>query len=464
MTVTGARGVRWPTQSGLRHWAAVKPSAATFLPWLVGIGLTALLLRVIYMLTLAPPLWGFADEAFYYHASNMIAQGHGYAQPFLAMFYGRFVPTAVHPPLWPAVLSIVSLFTAPGTGSGSLTGPVAELHRGVSCLCGATVVVLVGLLGRRIGGWRVGLVAAAVAALYPHFIVEDGDLLSEPLYGALVGALLLLSYRFTERPTRRRALALGVLVGFIALTRVEALWFVPVLLLALTWKAGPDRLRLSILAVLGVLLVTAPWTVRNYADFARLVPVANSGAVIDGANNNCAYYGRHIGSWQGQCAKIPHESNLTPEVYLSSQQTTLGLDYARRHAGRAVLVAAVRLLRVWSLYEPGYQSLGAPTIMAVGIGIFYVVLITAVYGLIALHRRGRRMLILIAPAIVTSIAAILGDGLDRLRYEAEVPLIALAAWSFVLLFDRARQAWAGREYRGAGTIRPRSVTTSRPDR
>jgi hypothetical protein len=464
VTVTTDQAVRWPTRRRLPGWEAVRPAATTFWPWLLGIAATAFLLRVVYMLTIAPPLWWLADEAFYYHASNLIVQGHGYSQPLVAVFYGLYRPTALHPPLWPAVLSIVSLFTAPGTGSGSLTGAVADLHRAVGCLCGATVVVLVGLLGRRIGGWRVGLVGAALAALYPHFIIHDGDLLSEPLYGVLIGALVLLGYRFTERPTTSRAFALGLVTGLAALTREEALWFIPVLLIPLAWIAGRNRLRLALLAVLGAVVVIAPWTVRNYFAFHRFVPVANSGAVIDGANNRCAYYGNHLGSWQGECAKVPHETNLSPEIYVSSRQTSDGLDYARRHAARAVLVAAIRLLRVWSLYEPGYESLGPPTLMAAGIGIYYLMLIAAVFGLIALRRRGRRILILIAPVIVTSIAAVLGDGLDRLRYDAEVPLIAVAAWSLVLLFGRARRAWWGRESTAAGRVAPASVTTPGPSR
>ncbi|HEY1590147.1 MAG TPA: glycosyltransferase family 39 protein [Solirubrobacteraceae bacterium] len=431
------------------QWEAVRPSAATFWPWLLGITVTAFLLRILYMLTIAPPLFGLADEAFYYHASDLIVQGHGYSQPLIAVFYGLYRPTALHPPLWSAVLSIVSLFTAPANDTASVTGTAVDVHRGVTCLCGATVVLLVGLLGRRIGGWRVGLVGAAIAALYPHFITLDGDLLSEPLYGAIVGGLVLLSYRFVDRPTRGRAFVLGVFVALAALTRAEGLWFIPVLLIPLAWRAGRDRLRLSLFAVLGALVLLVPWTIRNYAAFHRFVPVANSGAVIAGANNPCTYYGSHIGSWQGDCAKVPGETNLSSEIYVSSKQTSQGIDYARDHAGRAVLVAGARLLRVWSLYDPNYEAIGEPTMLDVGLWVYYVMLVAAVYGLIALRRRGRRILILIAPAIVTSIAAILGDGPDRLRYDAEVPLIAVAAWSFVLLFGRARRAWGGRGSAGA---------------
>ncbi len=189
MTATSQPPVASPLARHLR-WETLKPSAATFWPWLIGITATAFLLRILYMLTIAPPLFGLADEAFYYHASDLIVQGHGYSQPLIAVFYGIYRPTALHPPLWSGVLSIVSLFTAPANDTAGITGTAVDVHRAVTCLCGAAVVLFVGLIGRRIGGWRVGLVGAAIATLYPHFITLDGDLMSEPLYGAIVGGLV----------------------------------------------------------------------------------------------------------------------------------------------------------------------------------------------------------------------------------------------------------------------------------
>ena len=120
-----------------------------------------------------------------------MAQGHGYSQPFIAQFTGHLIPTAAHPPLWPALLAVLGLFTAPATGVGHATGAPVDIARILGCALGTGVVLLIGLLGRRIGGWRVGLVAAAIAAVYPHFITIDGFLMSEPLYGVLVGGTLL---------------------------------------------------------------------------------------------------------------------------------------------------------------------------------------------------------------------------------------------------------------------------------
>ena len=51
--------------------------------------------------------------------------------------------------------------------------------------------MLVGLLGRRAGGERLGLLAAGLCAVYPLMIAVDGALMSETLYGPLIAVALL---------------------------------------------------------------------------------------------------------------------------------------------------------------------------------------------------------------------------------------------------------------------------------
>ena len=166
---------------------------------------------------------------------------------------------------------------------------------------------------------------------------------------ASVGAIVLLSYRFVERPTQGRVFALGVLAGLAALTREEALWFIPVLLIPLAWKAGRGRLRLCLLAVLGALVVVAPWTVRNYFAFHSFVPVANSGAVIDGANNHCAYYGNHIAKEPGRSVfSQPTGGWKPPEPGCSS----LVLHQIRNAAPQAINPASIAGAPTGSL-DPG---------------------------------------------------------------------------------------------------------------
>ncbi len=64
--------------------------------------------------------------------------------------------------------------------------------------------MLIALIGKRIGGERVGLIAAAaIAALYPLFVAADGAPMSESLYGLLIAASLLVALMLRERHSVR---------------------------------------------------------------------------------------------------------------------------------------------------------------------------------------------------------------------------------------------------------------------
>ena len=83
-------------------------------------------------------------------------------------------PSAGHPPLYPLALSVVSRSAGRARSRTALLGlPL-----------GALTIVLVGLLGRRAGGERLGLMAAGLCAVYPLMVAADGALMSETLYGA----------------------------------------------------------------------------------------------------------------------------------------------------------------------------------------------------------------------------------------------------------------------------------------
>ena len=77
----------------------------------------------------------------------MLADSGRYLQPFMYLYRDRVIPTTEKPPLYPTVLALPSAL-----GLDSYAA-----HRVVSCLLGAAAVVLIGLLGRRVGGPRVGL-------------------------------------------------------------------------------------------------------------------------------------------------------------------------------------------------------------------------------------------------------------------------------------------------------------------
>src|SRR4051794_29520618 len=136
-------------------------------------------------------------------------------------------------------------------------------------------------------------------------IAVDGALMSETLYGPLIAGVLLAAYAVHDRARLWAAALLGALIGLAALTRSEALLFVPLLAWPVAWRAGADgRARLAVAAVATVacVLVVAPWTIRNAVQFDAFVPIStNDATVLAGANCPLTYHGVDLGGWNIKC-------------------------------------------------------------------------------------------------------------------------------------------------------------------
>jgi hypothetical protein len=401
----------------------VTPSGRSFWLRLGLIAAAGLVLRVAYVLALARDVGGAGDYAFYHSTANLLAEGHGFADPFRFVESGGEVePTAGHPPLWPLLLSVASLAGA--------TGEVS--HKLVGCIVGAVVIVAIGVLARRIGGPRMGLLAAGLAAVYPNLIAADGALMSEALYGLFIVMALLAAHWLAERAGPLSAVTLGVIVGLAALTRSEALLLLP-LLAAPIALAGPGRLaaragRLAIVC-LATVVVLAPWTVRNVSAFDRFVLIStNDGSLLAGANCPDTYSGPEMGGWSFDCISSARPGEDDAER--AARWRREGLEYAREHAGRLPMVVPVRILRTWDLYKPRDQVRFAEgrhlTIVRIGVVWFFLLVPLAVLGFIALRGRVAPMLLLATPLMVTLTSA-LGYGVPRLRHAAELSLLVLAA-------------------------------------
>ena len=143
----------------------------------------------------------------------------------------------------------------------------------------ATLVVLYHL-GRRILGPWLGLISAVLLALIP----TAHSLVKVYLGGAVAGGFLvslcaLLLLWFLDHVSVRRGLALGAAIGVAALTQGATIVFSPVAAMLALSSAGPLTWRgwRSAGVIIGAtLLVTSPWTLRNYATFDELILVRNA--------------------------------------------------------------------------------------------------------------------------------------------------------------------------------------------
>jgi 4-amino-4-deoxy-L-arabinose transferase-like glycosyltransferase len=159
----------------------------------------------------------------------------------------------------------------------------------VELLCGLGSILLVYLLGRRIGraagagdGGAVGLLAALGVAVYPPFIHSTGALFSEPAAVlALPAAVLALLWAW-DGPRAPAWLLPGLLFGLTALIRPEYLLVGVALGIFVALGVARERgwrpgLASAALFAAALLLPIAPWAVRNAIVLDRLVPISTGG-------------------------------------------------------------------------------------------------------------------------------------------------------------------------------------------
>jgi 4-amino-4-deoxy-L-arabinose transferase-like glycosyltransferase len=408
----------------------VPASRPGFARWLAAIAAGGLAVRLIYALLATPHLRGLGDAAYYHGLANALAAGRGFVDPAFG------TPTALHPPLFPLVLSVPSLL--------GLDSYLA--HRVAVSLLGTATIVGVGLLGRRVAGERAGLLAAGVAALSPVLVSADSAVMSETLLGLLVVLCALAAYRLVERPSLARGALLGALTGLAALTRGEALLLLVFLALPVALRLPARRAATLVVAAAACAVVLAPWTIRNLSTFEKPVAIStNEGGLIAGANCPRTYRGHDIGSWDIRCVPAVPGGD---ESAASARAQSVGLDYAGHHASRVPLVLAARLGRTFELLQPVLQAERAEGraegLELAGAVAWFLLLPLGTYGVVVLRRRRVLISPLLAPFGLAVAATVVGYGVPRFRHPADVALAVLAGVALDELMRRRPQRTAGR--------------------
>ncbi|HEX2266391.1 MAG TPA: glycosyltransferase family 39 protein, partial [Solirubrobacterales bacterium] len=164
-------------------------------------------------------------------------------------------------------------------------GGYERFARLVLAAIGALSVLFAYLIGRRLWSRGAGLIAALVVAIYPALLEYQGMLMSEPLAATLLsGGVLAVLWAWDEGAGWGRWLLAGAVFGALALHRPEYL-AIGVLIAAVIFarEARGDRRRSLLRAAvfLGALvLVVAPWTIRNAVALDRFVPISTGGGQV----------------------------------------------------------------------------------------------------------------------------------------------------------------------------------------
>jgi 4-amino-4-deoxy-L-arabinose transferase-like glycosyltransferase len=393
--------------------------------WLFLITLVAFSVRLAYVLIFKHPLvLPFAVDTFQFHrGANALAKGHGFTTQF-----GFLEPrqTAMHPPGYLLALALPSKL-----GLDSVLD-----HQIWSSVIGCLTVVTIAFVGRMLAGPRAGLVAAAIAAVYPNLWLYDGELLSETLVLLTVAAAVLTAYRLLRRPTIPAALTLGVALGATALTRAESVLLLPLIALPCLFvlRSACLRRRVALVGVVcaATLLTITPWIAFNLSRFERPEFLSTgAGLALSWSNCDKTYFGERLG-YLAVCGFARGSDESVMDYDLRRR----ALDYVWAHRSRVPLVVLAREGRTWGLFRPAQQVRFYQTEQDLlrdawaswtSLVSYYVLAVASIFGWVLLRRRRIPTFPLLAPvcSVIVTVAITLGQ--FRYRAAAEVALVVLSA-------------------------------------
>jgi len=223
------------------------------------------------------------------HIAYSIATGKGFSSPFQR----DTGPTAWLAPVYPYLLAcIFRVF-----GIYSLHSFFAALS--LNILFSAAACVPVFYAGKRIAGLGVASAAAWLWALFPNAIIIPFEWIWDTSLSALLMTTLLwATVELAESRRVRDWCFYGLLWGFALLTNPAVALLLPVLL---AWAASHTRDRERAAAWLArpalaaglALLCCVPWTIRNYAQFHKFIPLRSNFAFELYIGNNENYDDQH---------------------------------------------------------------------------------------------------------------------------------------------------------------------------
>ena len=212
----------------------------------------ALLVRAGFVLMLQHGFY-FPDSVSYSAAAvNLITNGE------LGESYNR-------PPGYPVFLAGIYL----------LFGESILAIRMVESMLGAFLAVIIALIGSRIGGKPVGVLAGILWSIYPAGVFISGLVYPTNLMTVLLacGVARLLPYSHQGLSPIRIFIA-GVLWGLATLTiPIALITLVAIGLWVMYWERRTRRVLLVSLLFFGAAMVVIPWTIRDFYVYRRLVPV-----------------------------------------------------------------------------------------------------------------------------------------------------------------------------------------------
>jgi len=323
-----------------------------------------------------------------------------------------------------------------------LTGGGVTLKLADIALSLATIWVIYALSLEILRDRAAALLAAFVAALWPHFAFYAVSGLTETAYTFIVTLGFLMLYR-------KRWWWGIVLLALSVLIRPTLEPLIPILLIVFAVIVHRENWRVAVLLVakfaLVYVVVMSPWWVHQYARYGQFVRLnLGFGIVMYSGNNPTNRSGGGVGYLTSD-GRPSEKSDHNPShpawavkdpIARDRALTKAAVDFIRNNPGHFVTLAAIKFVRFWRLwpYAKKYQT--APIIAASLLS--YGVMLAATLIFLLLHARSRWRVLLpvfIYAAFLTAVHMIT-IGSIRYRFPLEPFLMILGCYTLARLLGR----------------------------
>jgi len=327
-------------------------------------------------------------------------------------------------------------------------------------IAGVFQTLLITRIGSHLFNRTVGLIAAAINAVYIYFFYYAGALMTETFYITCILWTFDVSFRLMDAKVTRWAswLEFGLAIGFTILLRQVFLLFIPFLYFWIWWNsphAESDvwKQRIHWLALKGLTISTTvlvllilPFTIRNYRAFGTFV-LLNTNAGFAFFWGNHPVHGTNFmpllsGGAQQYHDLIPTELLSLNEAELDKALLKLGVQFVADNPSRFLLLSISRMKEYFKFWPaPGSGLISNLS----RIGSFGISLPFILYGLWVTfshewkfkksNERWKIVLILSFILVYTSIH-IFSWTLIRYRLPLDALLLIFAAFGIQRLTER----------------------------
>ncbi len=316
--------------------------------------------------------------SYLYRLAEGVARGDGFCP----------ATNCERPPLY---LTFLALTTFAGKNYLLIVIPQAAM--------GAGTALITFLIGRHMFTTGAGLIACAITAFYPYYVIHDTALQDTAMVTFALALAVWLLLRAAAQDRGRDWLIAGVALGAVVLVRVAmAPTIAAVLLWAMIW--GTKRLRNWLLLAAGVALTVSPWLAYTYRATGTPVLSTDSGYVLWQGNNAgvFTYYPAQsidISAHQALAALPPNDQAelrqlSRDKVAVSDWYKQRAIDYMRDDPWRTLQSAARKLNAAFSWTFNPYRGALAQWAYALS---YVPVACLGIIGMVLARRRPETKLI-----------------------------------------------------------------------